>query len=74
LSFQDVPGVTLKILVAGFAVGRLKMVGLATTIFVGIFAWGDQFLGWSSHNNDEVQLGLFISFILGIVAGYKTKG
>ena len=43
------------------------MVGLATAIFVGIFAWGDELLGWSSHYNNEVQLGLFISFILGIV-------
>jgi hypothetical protein len=65
---------TFKILVAGFSVGRLNMIGLATSIFVGIFAWGDELLGWSSHNNDEVQLGLFISFILGIIAGYKTKG
>jgi hypothetical protein len=50
------------------------MVGLATAIFVGIFGWGDQLLGWSDYYNNEVQLGLFLSFILGIVAGYKTKG
>ena len=50
------------------------MVGLATAMFIGLFAFGHQMLGWSVMPNDEVQLGLFISFILGIIAGYKTKG
>jgi hypothetical protein len=50
------------------------MVGLATAMFIGLFAFGHEFFGWSSTSNDQVQLGLFIAFILGIVAGYKTKG
>jgi hypothetical protein len=50
------------------------MVGLATAMFIGLFAFGHELLGWSGVPNDEVQLGLFLSFILGIVAGYKTKG
>jgi hypothetical protein len=50
------------------------MVGLATAMFIGLFAFGHEMLGWSGVPNDDVQLGLFISFILGIVAGYKTKG
>lgn len=50
------------------------MVGLATAMFVGLFAFGQQFLGWQKATNDEVQLGLFLAFILGIVCGYKTKG
>jgi hypothetical protein len=50
------------------------MVGLAIAMFIGLFAFGHEFFGWSSLPNDEVQLGLFLSFILGIVCGYKTKG
>jgi hypothetical protein len=56
--------------------GQLEepMVGLATAMFIGLFAFGHEMLGWSGVANDEVQLGLFISFILGIVCGYKTRG
>lgn len=50
------------------------MVGLAIAMFIGLFAFGHQLLGWGSSPNDEVQLGLFIAFILGIICGYKTKG
>lgn len=50
------------------------MVGLAITMFIGLFAFGQEFLGWSGTTNDEVQLGLFVAFILGIICGYKTKG
>ena len=50
------------------------MVGLATAMFIGLFAFGHEMLGWSGVPTDDVQLGLFISFILGIVAGYTTKG
>jgi hypothetical protein len=50
------------------------MVGLATAIFIGLFAFGHEMFGWSSGANDDVQLGLFLAFVLGIVCGYKTKG
>ncbi len=50
------------------------MVGLAAAMFIALFAFGQEFLGWSSGTNNEVQMGLFIAFILGIVCGYKTKG
>jgi hypothetical protein len=50
------------------------MVGLAAAMFIGIFAFGQHYLGWSASNNDQVQLALFLSFILGILCGYKTKG
>jgi hypothetical protein len=50
------------------------MVGLAIAIFIGLFAFGQQVLGWDGTSNDEVQMGLFLAFILGIVCGYKTKG
>jgi hypothetical protein len=50
------------------------MVGLATAMFIGLFAFGQEFLGWGHGTNEQVQLGLFIAFILGIVCGYKTRG
>ena len=50
------------------------MVGLAAALFVGLFAFGQEMIGWGKVANDEVQLGLFIAFILGIICGYKTRG
>jgi hypothetical protein len=50
------------------------MVGLAAAMFVALFAFGYQFFGWPKGAHEELQLGLFLSFILGIVCGYKTKG
>jgi hypothetical protein len=50
------------------------MVGLATAMFIGLFAFGHELLGWGGAPSDKVQLGLFVAFILGIVCGYKTKG
>ncbi len=50
------------------------MVGLAAAMFVGLFAFGQEMVGWSKVTNDEVQLGLFVAFLLGIICGYKTRG
>ncbi len=50
------------------------MVGLAIAIFIGIFAFGQEYIGWSSAENDHVQLAMFITFVLGVLSGYKTKG
>ena len=47
------------------------MMGLALAMFIGLFAFGDQMLGWSNHTG-QVQLGLFMSFLFGIVCGYRT--
>lgn len=55
-------------------IGERQMVGLATAMFIELFAFGHELFGWSSVPSDEVQLGLFLAFILGIVCGYKTKG
>lgn len=50
------------------------MVGLATTLFIGLVVLGQDFLGWSSGSNEKVQLGLFLAFVLGILCGYKSRG
>ena len=49
------------------------LVGVATVMFVALFAWGGHYFGWQDPNG-KVQLGLFTSFILGIIGGYKAKG
>lgn len=47
------------------------MLGLALAMFIGLFAFGHQLLGW--HDADgHVQLGLFMSFLFGIVCGYRS--
>jgi hypothetical protein len=48
------------------------MMGLALMMFIGLFAFGGQLLGWQSEGG-EVQLGLFMSFLFGIICGYRTR-
>jgi hypothetical protein len=50
------------------------MVGLAAAMFVGLFAFGQSLIGWNGSDNNDVQLALFIAFVLGILCGYKTRG
>jgi hypothetical protein len=50
----------------------LAMVGLALAMFLGLFAFGAQLMGWSDPNG-QVQLGVFMSFLFGIVCGYKVR-
>ena len=49
------------------------MVGLALMMFLGLFAFGGQLMGWSDPDG-QVQLGIFMAFIFGIICGYKTRG
>ena len=48
------------------------MLGLALALFVALFAFGHNLLGWDASS--QVQLGLFMSFLFGIVCGYRVKG
>lgn len=50
------------------------MVGLAAAMFVGLFAFGYELFGWTKDAHESVHLGLFLSFVLGIICGYKTRG
>ena len=45
---------------------------LATAMFVTLFAFGAKGLGWDDGGN--VQLGLFMAFLFGIIAGYRARG
>jgi len=62
----------------GIARRRVKVgiegmiVGLAAAIFIALFGWGAEYFGWSDPDG-KVQLALAASFVLGIVAGYKTN-
>jgi len=47
--------------------------GLAIAMFIALFAWGSSYFGWSDPSG-KVQLALFTSFILGIIASYKSRG
>jgi hypothetical protein len=47
------------------------MMGLALMMFIGLFAFGEQLVGWSDPNG-QVQLGLSMAFLFGIVCGYRT--
>ena len=49
------------------------MTGLALAMFVALFAFGHQLLGWSDVHG-TVKLGLFMAFLFGIICGYRTKG
>lgn len=49
------------------------MAGLALMMFIGLFAFGGDFMGWHDTNG-KVQLALFMSFLFGIICGYRTKG
>ena len=47
--------------------------GIAIVMFVALFAFGQNYFGWEDANG-KVQLALFTTFILGIIAGYRTRG
>ena len=47
------------------------MLGIALVCFIGLFAFGGNVLGWTDPAG-KVQLGLFMSFLFGIVCGYRT--
>ena len=48
------------------------MVALAIAIFVGVFLFGGDTIGWYDPEG-HVRLGLFMAYVLGIVCGYRIK-
>lgn len=47
------------------------MMFLALTMFIGLFAFGNQIMGWTDPHG-QVQMGLFMAFIFGIICGYRS--
>ena len=54
------------------AVEGTGMVGIAIVMFIALFGWGAKYFGWEDPSG-KVQLALGISFILGVLSGYKVK-
>ena len=48
------------------------MVGLASAMFVALFGWGANYFGWTDPDG-KIQLALATAFVLGAVAGYKSR-
>jgi hypothetical protein len=48
------------------------MAGLSLAMFIGLFAFGHEMLGWADPEG-HIQLGLFMAFIFGIISGYRTR-
>jgi hypothetical protein len=49
------------------------LVGIAAAMFIFLFGWGAQYLGWD-ETNGKIQLALATSFVLGILCGFKSRG
>lgn len=45
---------------------------IATAMFVTMFAFGAQGIGWEDSEG-HVQLALFMAFLFGIIAGYRAR-
>ena len=59
--------------VAFACLGVSDMAGLAMILFITLFAFGGQYLGWSDPEG-WIQMSLASSFIFGIICGIKVKG
>ena len=49
------------------------LVPVAVAMFTALFGWGSTYFGWSDPDG-KVQLALFITFVLGLLCGYKSRG
>ncbi|MDO7833626.1 hypothetical protein Q4610_01075 [Sphingobium sp. HBC34] len=47
------------------------MSGLALAMFVGLFAWGQQIVGYDDPHG-KVQLALLATFSFGLMIGYRA--
>lgn len=45
---------------------------LAIAMFLALFGFGDQLIGWSDQDGN-VRLALFASFLFGLIAAYKMN-
>ena len=48
------------------------MLALALGMFLTLIAFGHELFGWSDPDN-QLQLGLFMSFLFGLVCGHRTR-
>lgn len=48
------------------------MIGLALFSFISVFAFGQDIFGWQDTSG-HVQMALGLTFVLGVVCGYRTR-
>ena len=48
------------------------VMGIALMMFIALFGFGDQIVGYSDPSG-HVQFAIFVSFVLGIVCGYRAR-
>lgn len=48
------------------------MAFLAMVMFIALFAFGQNYFGWSDPGG-KVQLALVSSFVFGIICGFRAK-
>ncbi|WEK41648.1 MAG: hypothetical protein P0Y64_09370 [Candidatus Sphingomonas colombiensis] len=47
--------------------------GIATALFVALFAFGGDYFGWEDPHG-RVSIALLVVFLCGVVVGYRFKG
>lgn len=45
---------------------------IALGMFISLWYYGQQMFGWSDPDGD-INLAIFVTFILGIICGYRVK-
>jgi hypothetical protein len=48
------------------------MAVVALGMFIGLWAYGQELFGWQDTSGD-IKLAIFVTFILGIICGFKVK-
>lgn len=48
------------------------MGGIATMMFVALFAFGSQMMGWDDADG-KIRLAIFAAYVFGIIGGYRAR-
>jgi hypothetical protein len=57
----------------GGARQRKRIMGVvALAMFIGMWVYGQELFGWQDATGD-IKMAIFITFILGIICGYRVK-
>jgi hypothetical protein len=61
-----------RIAAASHMFGSNRVGGIATMMFVALFAFGGQMFGWEDDGG-RIQLALVAAYLFGIIGGFKVK-
>lgn len=45
---------------------------IALGMFIGLWGWGQEAFGWADPDG-QIHMAIFVTFILGIICGYRVK-